>query len=122
MIEIICWRFRWPAPPRRVGTRQSRRDHRIIGYETIRNHIETLTDRVKGGIEDSETARLLSPREYESGLVTFAVEDPNAEAFVEALAGDGDQIRSLPFLENAVRASVYVFKTEADVDELVTRL
>ncbi|UPV99103.1 aminotransferase class V-fold PLP-dependent enzyme [Halorussus gelatinilyticus] len=93
-----------------------------VGYETIQRRVEDLTDRLKEGIADSETARLLSPREYESGLVTFAVEDPDSEAFVEELAEDGIRIRSLPFPENAVRASVHVFNTEDDVDELVAWL
>jgi selenocysteine lyase/cysteine desulfurase len=90
-----------------------------IGFETIRGQIRDVTDRLKEGIADSETARLLSPREYESGLVTFAVEDPDPEAFVEEVAENGVQIRSLPFPENAVRASVHVFNTTEDVDELV---
>ncbi|WP_137283627.1 aminotransferase class V-fold PLP-dependent enzyme [Halorussus salinisoli] len=90
-----------------------------VGYETIQNRIRDLTDRLKEGIEDAETARLLSPREYESGLVTFAIEDPDGEAFVEGLADDGVRIRSLPFPENAVRASIHVFNSQSDVDELV---
>ena len=93
-----------------------------VGYETIQRRVEDLTDRLKEGIEASEIARLLSPREYESGLVTFAVEDPDPEAFVEELAEDGIRIRSLPFPENAVRASVHVFNTADDVDELVAWL
>ncbi|MFC4449371.1 aminotransferase class V-fold PLP-dependent enzyme [Halorussus aquaticus] len=90
-----------------------------IGYDGIRDRIEALTDRLKAGIRDAETARLLSPREYESGLVTFAIDDPDPESFVEELADDGVRIRSLPFPENAVRASVHAFNSEADVDELV---
>jgi selenocysteine lyase/cysteine desulfurase len=90
-----------------------------IGYDTIQSRIRALTDRLKEGIADSETARLLSPREYESGLVTFAVEDPDSGAFVEELSQNGIQIRPVPFPENAVRASVHVYNTEGDVDELV---
>ncbi|UPV73049.1 aminotransferase class V-fold PLP-dependent enzyme [Halorussus limi] len=90
-----------------------------VGYQAIQSRVEDLTDRLKEGIVNSETARLLSPREYESGLVTFAIDDPDPEAFVEELADDGVRIRSLPFPENAVRASVHVFNSEADVDELV---
>jgi selenocysteine lyase/cysteine desulfurase len=93
-----------------------------LGYDAIQGRIRQLTDRLKGEIEDSETARLLSPREYESGLVTFAVDDPDPEAFVEELAEDGIRIRALPFPENAVRASVHVFNSERDVDELVEYL
>ncbi|WP_276302125.1 aminotransferase class V-fold PLP-dependent enzyme [Halorussus lipolyticus] len=93
-----------------------------VGYDAIQRRIETLTDHLKEGIADAESARLLSPREYESGLVTFAVDDPDPEAFVDELADDGIQIRALPYPENAVRASIHVFNTEDDVDELVAWL
>jgi hypothetical protein len=44
--------------------------------------LPTLTDGLKEGIVDSETVRLLSPHEYESGLITFKVDDTDSEAFV----------------------------------------
>jgi selenocysteine lyase/cysteine desulfurase len=106
-----------PAPY--AGLREAIETIEQIGYDAIQSQIRDLTDRLKEAIATSETARLLSPREYESGLVTFAVEDLDPEEFVEELAEDGVRIRSLPFPENAVRASVHVFNTEADVDELV---
>ncbi|WP_435179898.1 aminotransferase class V-fold PLP-dependent enzyme [Halorussus sp. AFM4] len=109
-----------PAPY--TGLCEAIRTIEELGYDTIRSRVAELTDRLKEGIEDAETARLLSPREYESGLVTFAVDDPDPEAFVEDLADDGVQIRSLPFPENAVRASIHAFNSEADVDELVAYL
>ncbi|MFB6196050.1 MAG: aminotransferase class V-fold PLP-dependent enzyme [Haloplanus sp.] len=86
-----------------------------VGYGTITNRIERLTDRLKDGLGD----RLLSPREYESGLVTFAADDP--EALVDRLADEGIHIRSLPNPE-AVRASVHVFNTAEDVDALLDAL
>ncbi|WP_135825482.1 aminotransferase class V-fold PLP-dependent enzyme [Halorussus ruber] len=105
-----------PAPY--AGLAEAIRTIEDVGYDAIQRRIENLTDRLKVGIADAESARLLSPREYESGLVTFAVDDPNPEAFVEELADDGIQIRALPYPENAVRASIHVFNTEDDVDEL----
>jgi len=86
-----------------------------LGYDTITGRIERLTDRLKTGLGD----RLLSPRAYESGLVTFTADDP--EALVERLADAGIHIRSLPYPE-AVRASVHVFNTAADVDALLDAL
>ena len=86
-----------------------------LGHDTITGRIERLTDRLKDGVGD----RLLSPREYESGLVTFTAEDP--EALVERLADEGIHIRSLPY-PDAVRASVHVFNTAADVDALLDAL
>jgi len=109
-----------PAPY--AGLAEAIRTVEDVGYDVIQSRVERLTDRLKEGIGDAETTRLLSPREYESGLVTFAIDDPDPEAFVEALADDGVRIRSLPFPENALRASVHVFNTEGDVDELVARL
>ncbi len=87
-----------------------------VGIETVEDRIATLTDRLKDGIPDE---RLLSPREYESGLVTIAVDDP--EATVERLAECGIVVRSLPYPE-AIRASVHAFNTREDVDALLEAL
>jgi selenocysteine lyase/cysteine desulfurase len=86
-----------------------------IGYGTITDRIERLTGRLKAGLGD----RLLSPREYESGLVTFAADDP--EGLVDRLAERDVYVRSLPY-PDAVRASVHVFNTAADVDALLDAL
>jgi len=86
-----------------------------VGLDRIRDHVEGLTDRLKAGLGD----RLVSPREYESGLVTFEAEDP--EATVERLAADGVVIRALPQPE-ACRVSVHAFNTAADVDRLLDGL
>jgi selenocysteine lyase/cysteine desulfurase len=87
-----------------------------IGYDTITGRIERLTDRLKAGLDDD---RLLSPRGYESGLVTFTAADP--QGLVERLAAADVSVRSLPYPE-AVRASVHVFNTAADVDALLDAL
>ncbi|MFC7249226.1 aminotransferase class V-fold PLP-dependent enzyme [Halomicroarcula sp. GCM10025324] len=86
-----------------------------VGLDTVQSHVETLTDRLKAGLGD----RVLSPAEYESGLVTFAADDP--EATVERLADEGIVVRSLPH-PDAVRASVHVFNTREDVDALLDAL
>jgi len=86
-----------------------------VGYDTITSRIERLTDRLKDGLGD----RLLSPRAYESGLVTFTADDP--EGLVDRLADEGIHIRSLPY-PDAARASVHVFNTAADVDALLDAL
>ena len=86
-----------------------------IGLDTVQSRIERLTDRLKDGLGD----RLLSPREYESGLVTFAADDP--EALVTRLDEAGVVIRSLPS-PDAVRASVHVFNTADDIDRLLDAL
>ena len=84
-----------------------------LGYDAITDRVADLTDHLKEGLGDE---RLLSPRAYESGLVTFAADDP--EALVERLSADGIQIRSLPYPE-AVRASLHAFNTREDVDRLL---
>ncbi|MFB6122993.1 MAG: aminotransferase class V-fold PLP-dependent enzyme [Haloferacaceae archaeon] len=86
-----------------------------LGMETVTGRIERLTDRLKAGLGD----RLLSPEEYESGLVTFAADDP--EGLVERLAASDVYIRSLPY-PDAVRASVHAFNTAEDVDALLDAL
>lgn len=87
-----------------------------VGLEAIGRRIESLTDRLKDGIPEE---RLLSPREFESGLVTIADDDP--EATVERLAEEGIVIRSLPDPE-AVRVSVHAVNTAAEVDRVLEEL
>ncbi|MFB6183907.1 MAG: aminotransferase class V-fold PLP-dependent enzyme [Haloarculaceae archaeon] len=86
-----------------------------VGLDTIQSRVERLTDRLKEGLGE----RLLSPRSYESGLVTFAADDP--EATVQHLREAGIVVRDLPAPE-AVRASIHVFNTAADVDRLLDAL
>jgi selenocysteine lyase/cysteine desulfurase len=87
-----------------------------VGIETIEARIETLTDRLKGKIDDG---KLLSPEAFESGLVTIDVEDP--EATVERLAERGIVIRSLPSPE-AVRVSVHAVSTADEIDRVAEAL
>jgi len=86
-----------------------------IGYDTIERRISQLTDRLKDGLGD----RLVSPPDSQSGLVTFAADDP--EALVERLADEGLYIRSLPE-PDACRASLHVFNNTEDVDQLLAAL
>ncbi|TKX55398.1 aminotransferase class V-fold PLP-dependent enzyme [Halorubrum sp. SP3] len=87
-----------------------------VGLDAIESRIESLTDRLKAGVPDD---RLLSPRSYESGLVTIDVDDP--EATVERLADDDIVVRSLPH-PDGVRASVHAVSTEAEIDRLIDAL
>jgi len=101
-----------PAPHVALGTAIDR--IRAVGMDTVQSRIERLTDRLKSGLGE----RLLSPREYESGLVTFRADDP--DELVDRLGEDGVVIRSLP--DGTVRASIHVFNTAADVDRLLGAL
>ncbi|MFC6904341.1 aminotransferase class V-fold PLP-dependent enzyme [Halalkalicoccus tibetensis] len=87
-----------------------------VGYDTIESRIAELTDRLKEGLGEE---RLLSPRKYESGLVTFTDESP--EKTVERLAEQGIQVRTLPD-PKAIRASVHAINTESDIDALLEGL
>ncbi|MCL7418486.1 MAG: aminotransferase class V-fold PLP-dependent enzyme [Halalkalicoccus sp.] len=87
-----------------------------LGYDRIESRIAELTDRLKAGLGEE---RLLSPREYESGLVTFA--DGNPEETVGRLAESGIRVRTLPGPE-AIRASVHAINTEADIEALLDAL
>jgi selenocysteine lyase/cysteine desulfurase len=102
-----------PAPY--VGLQQAIENARAVGLDTVESRIADLTGRLKTGLGD----RLLSPREYESGLVTFSADDP--EATVERLADAGVYVRDLP-APAAVRASVHAFNTAEDVDALLDAL
>ncbi|WP_241881396.1 aminotransferase class V-fold PLP-dependent enzyme [Halorubrum sp. Ib24] len=87
-----------------------------VGLDAIESRIETLTDRFKEGVPED---RLLSPREFESGLVTVDVDDPDAT--VERLAERDIVVRSLPH-PDAVRASIHAVSTESEVDRQVDAL
>jgi selenocysteine lyase/cysteine desulfurase len=90
--------------------------HEELGLGTVRDRIRELTDRLKAGLPED---RLVSPREFESGLVAFEVEEP--ETVVERLEERGVHIRSVS-RPNTVRASVHVFNDESDVDALLDGL
>jgi selenocysteine lyase/cysteine desulfurase len=102
-----------PAPY--VGLQESIGIFDEVGFDTVTDRIERLTDRLKAGLGE----RCLSPDGYESGLVTFSSDDP--EATVEHLADHGVHIRTLPYPE-ACRVSVHVFNTADDVDALLDAL
>ena len=104
------------SPLPHVGPAEAMELLEEIGVETIESRIEQLTDRLKAGLDD---AQLLSPREYESGLVTFRVEEPDTT--VERLREEGVTVRALPY-PRAVRASVHAFNDESDVDALLDAL
>jgi len=103
-----------PAP--HAGLQEAIATIEDVGFDTITSRVSRLTDRLKDGVGED---RLVSPPAYESGLVSFHVDDP--EDTVERLQGEGIRIRSLPDGET-VRASLHVFNTEEDVDELLGAL
>jgi selenocysteine lyase/cysteine desulfurase len=98
-----------------VGLAESADLFTEIGLDTVQSRIERLTDRLKDGLGD----RLLSPRAYESGLVTFDAAEPDATA--DRLADAGVRIRSIPE-PHACRVSVHAFNTAADIDRLLELL
>ncbi|WP_435074353.1 aminotransferase class V-fold PLP-dependent enzyme [Halorubrum sp. HHNYT27] len=87
-----------------------------VGLDAIESRIELLTDRLKDGVPED---RLLSPRAFESGLVTIDVDDPDAT--VERLAERDIVVRSLPH-PDAIRASVHAVSTESEIDRLIDAL
>jgi len=104
-----------PAPY--AGLREAIDTVHEVGYDAIESRIEGLTERLKDGIADD---RLYSPREHESGLVSFRVDDP--DAFVDRADDAGVKVRSLPRPESAVRASVHAVNTEDDIEALLSVL
>lgn len=95
-----------------AGLREALDVHDELGLGTVREHVRGLFERLVDRVPEGN---LVSPRELESGLVAFEVED--AEGTVERLQEEGIVIRTLP-RENTVRASLHVFNTAEDVDVL----
>jgi selenocysteine lyase/cysteine desulfurase len=88
-----------------------------VGFEAIEDRIERLTDRLKERlVAVIGPERLLSPRAFESGLVTFESRDP--EALVDRLQTEGIVVRPLPVPDGAVRASIHAFNTAAEIERL----
>ncbi|WP_254525113.1 aminotransferase class V-fold PLP-dependent enzyme [Natrinema caseinilyticum] len=87
-----------------------------VGIDAIQRRVEALTDRLKDGLTDD---RLLSPRSYESGLITIDVAEPEQE--VDRLADRGIVVRSLP-KPDAIRASIHAYNTSEDVDAVLEAL
>lgn len=87
-----------------------------VGIDAIQQRVETLTDRLKDGLADD---RLLSPRSYESGLITIDVAEP--ERAVDRLADRGIVVRSLP-KPDAIRTSIHAYNTREDVDAVLEAL
>ena len=81
-----------------------------IGLDRIESRIERLTDRLKRQLP---RAHCISPRQFESGLVSVSVSDPAA---VQAqLASRDIVIRTLP-RDAGVRISVHAVTTAAEID------
>ncbi len=86
-----------------------------VGLGAVESRIADLAGRLVDGLGD----RRVGPAPPESGLVPFAVEDP--EATVERLAEQGIVVRDLP--DPAVcRASVHAFNTADEVDALLAAI
>jgi len=103
------------SPVPYAGLREGIATIEAVGFETIESRVERLTDRLKDGLGD----RLVSPESYESGLVSFTAEDPEATA--ERLSEAGIHVRSIP-PTGTIRASVHVFNDEHDIDALLDAL
>lgn len=87
-----------------------------IGLAEIEDGIRDLMEYFKDGLNAEQ---LLSPRSYESGLVTVSVDSP--EEFVDDVADQGIEVRTLP-VPNAVRACFHAVNTREDADALRERL
>jgi len=103
------------APAPYAGLREAIAMLEDVGMDVVESHNADLTDYLKTELGD----RLVSPREYHSGLVAW--QDPDPEATVERAARNGVHIRSIP-TAGVARASLHVYNTRADVDALLATL
>lgn len=101
------------SPPLQVGLATAAGLLLDVGLSAITDRIEELTDRLKAGLDEEQ---LLSPMEYESGIVSFTTDDP--QRTMEDLEREGIKTRAIPD-PSAVRATVHAFNTEGDIDRLL---
>ena len=87
-----------------------------IGMETIESQIQTKTDQLKAGLPESA---VLSPANFESGLVSLSVDEP--ERLVAELADRDIIIRSIPTID-AIRISVHAITSTEDIETVVSTL
>jgi len=104
------------SPVPYAGLREGITTIEELGFDAIAGHVGGLTDRLKDGVPDD---RLVSAREYESGLVAIDVDDP--ETTVERLADADIVVRDIPGT-GTVRVSVHAFNSAGDVDALLDAL
>jgi selenocysteine lyase/cysteine desulfurase len=104
------------SPVPYAGLREGIATIEDVGFGAITDHVERLTARLKDGVPEE---RLVSAREYESGLVAIDVDDP--ERTVERLADEDVVVRDIPGT-GTVRVSVHVFNSAEDVDALLDAL
>lgn len=88
-----------------------------IGVSRIESRIAELTQRFK---QDIPSDSLLSPREFESGIVTVAPQD--GSSLVDALAAQNIIVRDIPVTKDAIRVSLHAFNTMGEVDILAQSL
>ncbi len=104
------------SPALYAGLEEAIAVHEELGIDAVESRIERLTDYLKAELPDE---RLLSPREFESGFVTIAADEPESE--VERLASHDIRVRDLPYPE-ALRVSVHAFNTREEIDYLLELL
>ncbi|AOW80272.1 cysteine desulfurase [Halodesulfurarchaeum formicicum] len=103
-----------PAPF--AGLRRAIETIEKIGPETIHDRIREHRERFVAGIDP---ARLRSPEDGRSGLVT--VRDPEPERTVERLAADSITLRAVP-LSESIRISFHAVNSTRDVDRVLAAL
>ncbi|WP_123537274.1 aminotransferase class V-fold PLP-dependent enzyme [Halosimplex salinum] len=103
------------SPVPYAGLREGIATIEDVGFDTIADRVERLTDRLKDGLGD----RLVSAESYESGLVSFRADDPIEVA--QRLVDEGIRVRDIP-PTGTVRVSVHVFNTADDIDALLDAL
>ncbi|MDZ7849991.1 MAG: aminotransferase class V-fold PLP-dependent enzyme [Halodesulfurarchaeum sp.] len=99
-----------------AGLRTAIETMQRVGLEQVNERIRTLRSRFVEGIP---SARLRSPAESPTGLVTLAV--PDADSVVERLDSAGIAVRSLP-LSDSIRVSIHAPNTEAEIDAILAAL
>jgi len=113
----LCYEVSYPSYEGAICAQESLRYIHQLGVHNIRDHVRTLTDRLQEELPAMGYPSI-TPRENESPILAFVVEDPPATMTRLRDAGVHVAMR----YGNKMRLSPSVFNNQEDVDQLLEAL
>ncbi len=135
--EETPWKFESGTPPiiEAVGLAEAVRYLSRIGMNAVYEYERTLTRRLFNEVSSLDFVRVLGPRDpnLRHGIVSFNIEGLAPDVAGLLLSKNGIAVRTglhcahilhdrLGFPEGSVRASLYIYNCEDDIDHLIEAL